>query len=203
MAIHPPGQKFRNHRLLSRKGGKREVTATLSLTAMVDMFTVLVIFLLQNYNTTGEVLYIPKEVTLPKAEKIKELKPAVVVTISSKEILVDKTSVITFDALKAQQEWLIQPLLAKLTDAIQVAKQDYEKKLQNQINAVVNTARGSKDKDPADANPWNKVTIQADKGIDFLTVKKVMYTVTEAGAGEINFAVTKNVSQGAAQPPPQ
>jgi biopolymer transport protein ExbD len=36
-----------------------------------------------------------------------------------------------------------------------------------------------------------KITIQADKSVDFLTVKKVMYTVTEAGIAEINFAVIK------------
>ena len=48
-----------NHNILSKRKGKRDVTALLSLTAMVDMFTVLVIFLLQNYNTTGEILYIP------------------------------------------------------------------------------------------------------------------------------------------------
>ena len=53
---------------------------------------------------------------------------------------------------------------------------------------MVESTRGETEEDP---NAWSKVTIQADKGIDFLTVKKVMYTVTEAGAGEINFAVTK------------
>jgi biopolymer transport protein ExbD len=38
---------------------------------------------------------------------------------------------------------------------------------------------------------WKKVTVQADRGIDFKIIKKILYTVTEAGAGEINFAVTK------------
>ncbi len=66
MAIKRPGQRFRYHNILKRRGSKRAVTAILSLTAMVDMFTVLVIFLLQNYNTTGEILYIPKEVTYLK-----------------------------------------------------------------------------------------------------------------------------------------
>ena len=47
--------------LLKKRKNKRSVTAILSLTAMVDMFTVLVIFLLQNYSATGEVLFIPKE----------------------------------------------------------------------------------------------------------------------------------------------
>jgi biopolymer transport protein ExbD len=191
MPIHPPGERFRYSRLL-RKKGKREVTATLSLTAMVDMFTVLVIFLLQNYNSTGEVIYIPKEVTLPKAERIKELKPAVVVTISTKEVLIDKLSIATFDQIHAQQEWMIQPLFVRLTEALQHSKAEQDRNIQKKLKDVIDSARGEKDEDP---NAWNKVTIQADKGVDFLTLKKVMYTVSEAGAGEINFAVNKQKEQ--------
>lgn len=192
MAIHVPGQRHRYSKLLSKKKGKREVVAVLSLTAMVDMFTVLVVFLLQNYNSTGEVLYIPKEVTLPKAEQIKELKPSVVVTISNKEIFIDKTPVITYEALKVQQDWMIQPLFVQVQDALRKAKEKQQAKLQAQFREVVDPG---KVKNPEEENAWSKVTVQADKGMDFLTVKKVMYTVTEAGAGEINFAVTKTKVQ--------
>jgi len=191
MPIHPPGEKFRYHRILSRKKGNRDVVAILSLTAMVDMFTVLVIFLLQNYNTTGEVIYIPKEVVLPKAASIKELKPAVVVTISSKEIIVDKTPVIDFNTVKNQEDWTIQPLLVKVSEALAQSKIKFEKKLENRLKKAVEGAQKEED----EANAWSHVTIQADKGIDFLTVKKIMYTVREAGAGKMNFAVTKEIAK--------
>ena len=36
------------------------------------------------------------------------------------------------------------------------------------------------------------MTVQADKAMDAGTVKKVMYTLTEAGASEINFAVLRD-----------
>ncbi|QDK36818.1 biopolymer transporter ExbD [Bdellovibrio sp. NC01] len=191
MAIYKPGERHRYHNILSKKKSKRGVTAILSLTAMVDMFTVLVIFLLQNYNTTGEILYIPKEVTLPKAASVRELKPAHVVTISNKEILLDKDPVATFDEVKAlgAEEWNIPKLKEQLTEALAKSKAEQESKLQNKIRDVVETTKGQDGTE--DPNAWSKVTIQADKGVDFLTVKKVLYTVTEAGAGEINFAVTK------------
>ena len=60
MAIHRPGERFRYHNILSKRKGKRGVTAVLSLTAMVDMFTVLAIFLLQNYNVKDFIVYTPK-----------------------------------------------------------------------------------------------------------------------------------------------
>lgn len=188
MAIFRPGERHRYHNILSKRKGKRDVTALLSLTAMVDMFTVLVIFLLQNYNATGEILYIPKEVVLPKAASVRELKPSHVVTISNKEVLLDKEVVATFDEVKGQEDWMIAKLKDQLVDALQKSKAEQDSKLQNKIRDVVETARGETEEDP---NAWSKVTVQADKGVDFGTVKKVMYTVTEAGASEINFAVMK------------
>ncbi len=192
MAIFKPGVKFRHSRLLSKAGGKRGVVAILSLTAMVDMFTVLVVFLLPNY---GEVLFIPKNVVLPQAEKIKELKPATVVTVSRDAVYIDKDSVATYDQVKAQEEWMIEPLRAKVVEALEKARKEYEVSLAKKIQDVVKAARGDEEK--PEMNPWSKVTIQADKGMDFITVKKVMYTVTEAGAGEINFAVIKHADQTA------
>lgn len=188
MAIFRPGERHRYHNILSKRKGKRDVTAMLSLTAMVDMFTVLVIFLLQNYNTTGEILYIPKEVILPSASSVRELKPSHVVTISNKEILLGKDIVATFDEVVAAEDWNIQRLKDTLQQALAKSKSEQEGKLQNQIRDVVESTRGEVGEDP---NAWSKVTIQADKGVDFLTIKKVLFTVTEAGAGEINFAVTK------------
>ena len=196
MPIHKPGERFRYHRILSRKKGKRSVAAVLSLTAMVDMFTVLAVFLLQNYNVKDFIVYTPKEVVLPKASAIKELKPAFVITISSKEILLDKTTVISFEDAKKQTEWLIQPLFDQLQQGLIKSKQDYDSKLQSQLKNVVDSARGEKEDDPF---AWKKITIQSDKDIDFLTVKKVMYTVSEAGAGEINFAVIKKSDKDVGQ----
>ena len=51
--------------------------------------------------------------------------------------------------------------------------------------------------DEIDPNAWRKVTLQADKAIDYLTLKKIMYSVYEAGGGPINFAVVKDVPKDA------
>lgn len=187
MAIHVPGEKFRNHRLLSRKKGKREVTALLSLTAMVDMFTVLVIFLLQNYNTEGLVVNIPKDLVLPQAQVIKELKPSVVVTVSPEEITIDELPVAKLEDVRNQKEWMIQPLLVEAQKAIDSAKLKFE--TSPVIKEVRTALKPEEEAELAHMEPWKKVTVQAHKEIDFLTIKKVLATITEAGAGEINFAV--------------
>lgn len=188
MAIHKPGQSFRRSRIMSRKKGKRDVTAILSLTAMVDMFTVLVIFLLQSYNTTGAVIYIPKEVSLPKAESVKDSQPAHVVTISNKQVYVDKDVIVTYDEIVKSQDWMLPRLYARIQKDLAAAKLEEENDLKKTLQQAVNSDEPQEEK-------WNKVTIQADKSVDFLTVKKVMYTIVEAGSGEINFAVLKETVQ--------
>jgi len=189
MAIYRPGQRFRYSKLLSRASNKRGVVVTLSLTAMVDMFTVLVIFLLQNYNATGEVLFLPKEVSLPKAEKVKELKPAVVVTVSNQSIFVDKKPVVSYEDVHLNPDWMIEPVKIEVQKMIELARTKFESKLNSRLQKVMRS--GDIELKPNEIPDWKKVTVQADKGIDFKTIKKVLYTVTEAGAGEINFAVTK------------
>ena len=194
MAIHRPGERHRNHNILKRRKGKRGVTAMLSLTAMVDMFTVLVIFLLQSYNTTGEILYIPKEVTLPKANRVSDLKPAVVVTVSSKEVLIDRTPVATFKEVLDAKDWVIPKLRDQVRILLEKAKAETDAKLQNKLKTVVDKTLGNEEIDP---NAWRRVTLQADKAIDYLTLKKIMYSVYEAGGGPINFAVAKDVEKNA------
>ncbi len=189
MAIHTPGKKFRYHRLLSRKGTKRDVVALLSLTAMVDMFTVLAIFLLQNYNTSGLIVNIPNDIILPQASIIKELKPSIVVSISNNEIKIDDLSVSTFEQVKEQKDWMIQSLYVEAQKSLEKAKAKAVKEgVLTDIRSAVNTGM----QEPVDENAWRKITVQADKEIDFLTVKKVLFTLSEAGAHEINFAVIKH-----------
>ncbi|MBC7467121.1 MAG: biopolymer transporter ExbD [Bdellovibrio sp.] len=194
MAIYRPGERHRTHNILKRRKGKRGVTAILSLTAMVDMFTVLVIFLLQNYNTTGEVLFIPKEVILPKANRVADLKPSVVVTVSAKEIFVEDKVIATFDQVKAATDWVVPALRDQVRVLLEKAKAEQDAKIQNKVKSVVDKTLGNEEIDP---NAWRKVTLQADKAIDYLTLKKIMYSVYEAGGGPINFAVVKDVQKDA------
>lgn len=188
MPIYAPGRRDRHNRPL--RAGGRSVIASLSLTAMVDMFTVLAVFLLQNYQTTGEVIELTDNVELPKANAVKELRPAHVVVISKDRIMLDKEPIATFAQVKEQQDWMIEPLSLRLQQIFAEADQR-RKAIVNQVKEAVEETRPDtvqKD-DPADDR---RVTVQADKSIDFLTVKKVMLTVTEAGASEINFAVLKD-----------
>jgi biopolymer transport protein ExbD len=186
MPIYAPG--IRSKSRVHRPRG-RNIVALLSLTAMVDMFTVLAVFLLQNYNTTGEVIELSDEVKLPIARAVKELRPAHIVVISKSNITLDKAFVTDFNSVKEQQDWKIARLEAKVVQRFAEAQEHRAAEVAKRTMGAVNIRPDF----PIDTNPENarRVTVQADKEIDFLTIKKVMYTLYEAGASEINFAVMK------------
>lgn len=198
MAIYAPGKRDRRGHM---SAGKKSLVVVLSLTAMVDMFTVLAVFLLQNYRV--EEIQLKKSVPLPEATAVKKLKPAHVVVVTQEEIFLDDKPVAKFEIVKEQEHWLIVPLQEQLAKAIQEKKEEMESGLKNQLEKAI-----TNQKDPSDMSEeereeerakkyaYGRVTMQADKEIDFLTVKKIMYTITEAGASLINFAVTPKKNQG-------
>lgn len=189
MAIYVPGKRNRHGRV---GGGKRSSVVVLNMTAMVDMFTVLCVFLLQNYATTNQVLPMPEKVDLPAAHEVKELRPSLAVAISNDGIVLNNVKLADFRAVKEQEDWTIKAL----QEAIEKQIKDGESKkvtLGNQLRSAVNEAKQNQ-KAPPEVDEFRKITIQADKSVDFLTVKKVMFTVTEAGIQEINFAVLKKAS---------
>ena len=187
MAIYAPGIRDRRGYM---KAGKKSLVVILSLTAMVDMFTVLAVFLLQNYKV--EEIQLKKSVPLPQATAVKKLRPAHIVVVTQDEIFLDDTPVARYKTVREQEHWLIESLQIRLQKAIEDKKKEMESGLKNKLKSTF----AKKDDEELEEEErikryaWGRVTMQADKNIDFLTVKKVMYTITEAGASLINFAVT-------------
>lgn len=52
-----------------RKKWKKSLAADLLLTALIDAFSILVIFLLMNFSSNGEILFMDKNMQLPKAAR--------------------------------------------------------------------------------------------------------------------------------------
>ena len=175
MPIYVPGKRSRRGRVGSTK---RNVVAALQLTAMVDMFTVLVVFLLQNYASTNQILPIVEQIELPQASSVKELKPSLVVALSTKDLSFNEKKIITFQEVQQMKEMgVISPLLEVVQTTIENVKKDRD--LDKDTTEEDETA------------PYYRVTLQVDKEVDFLSVKKVLYTLTEAGVQKVNFAVVK------------
>ncbi len=87
--IKAPGPHLRNYVGLGKHGGKvkhharKSTFASLQLTPMIDMFIVVLIFLLMTFQASGEILFISKSIVLPNAMNWKELERAPVIGVAA------------------------------------------------------------------------------------------------------------------------
>lgn len=79
------------HSIITPRGAKmkRQIAADLLLTALIDAFSILVIFLLMNFSSTGEILMIGKNQELPKAHLADILERNPVIKIDENKLYVE------------------------------------------------------------------------------------------------------------------
>src|SRR4051812_14205632 len=83
-----------------KKGSwKRILAADLLLTALIDAFSILVIFLLMSFSSTGEILFINKDTELPTAQKAEVLEPHPVVKLDKGKFVLDNKEFDSGDGL--------------------------------------------------------------------------------------------------------
>lgn len=73
--------------------GHREINQDLLLTALIDAFSILVIFLLMSFSSSGELIYLGKDTELPKAAKGDTLERNPVVKLESGKIFLEDKEV--------------------------------------------------------------------------------------------------------------
>src|ERR671936_799099 len=113
-----PAKRFAISKVFGGKlvHGRRATNADLNVVPMVDMMTMLVIFLLQQFSATGEVLYMQKDIKLPDARHGQQIEVAPVVAISSAQVVVSGQKVAEVAELDKDQGAVIGPLVEKLRD---------------------------------------------------------------------------------------
>jgi len=159
-------------RRMKRMNGTKKKTAGLSLVSLMDVFTILVFFLLTN-SASDEVLKDPKEIELPEAVVESKPRETIVIFVSQNDILMQGELVMkTADALAEKKE-ILSPITAKL-----------QEQRKNIIGVSTKAVADSKE-----------VTVLADKKVPFMLLKKVMTSSTAAGYGKISLAVIQKASQ--------
>ena len=162
----------RQERRQRRRSGLRGTT-NVNLISMMDILTVLLLFLLKSYVADGEVMVPPKGVNLPASTAKDTPQSSLVVAIDGDAIHVGDDVVVSIaDAVNAEG-MEIAPLSARL--AIERQKQ----------NAFAASQGATKP-------PPRSATIQGDRQIEFRLLQKVMYTLNLGGYESIALAVLQN-----------
>lgn len=165
--IHPK-YDLKHLRALIHSRYHKKKSFVLSLAPMVDMFSVLVIYLLMNFSSTGEVFFIGKDIELPMSSTGSPLKSFPLISVVDDliffEIKDPKTNKVASYKEKASKNFIV--LRQVLTKYQKIAKQiNPKKEFLGQIN------------------------LQADYGTKLKIVKKVMQVLIEEGWAGINFVV--------------
>lgn len=151
---------------------KQNQTFTLNITSMTDMFTILLVFLLQNF-AAGEAQIQPVEnVRLPASNTEKNPVVGIQISLSPKELKMDQTTLATVEnqdieakSLDANDPSFIKPLFDKL----------------NQLNAEAKAKNQKSD---------GQVLLLADQDLPYSLIRKVMYTASMAGYPNLKMITT-------------
>jgi biopolymer transport protein ExbD len=161
----------KNSRRMTRLARIRPKLPAMNLTSLMDVFTILVFFLIMNSGPT-EVLDTPNDLVLP--ESVVETKPSetVVINIGKEEVLVQGEPVARIADLMATDGGDIVPIMERLAE------------LQSRVI-------GARTQVVAESTA---ITILADKSIPFSIVKQIMSTCTAQGYTRISLAVIQKES---------
>jgi biopolymer transport protein ExbD len=94
-------------RRIRRMTRNQRAVPKLNLTSLMDVFTILVFFLMYNYSATAETLQQPKQITLPET---------VVIFVNKEQVLVQGVPVARVADIQAAENAEIGPLSARLAE---------------------------------------------------------------------------------------
>ena len=149
----------------AERQGRNRSLVDLNLVSLIDIFTILIFFLLANASEV-EVLPSAKAVRLPESTAEKSPKETVVVVVSNEDILVQGRKVASVEEAMKTEGDLIAPLKAEL---------DYH--AGRELIRKENEPKGK------------AITIMGDKEIPYRLLRKIMVTCARANYSDLSFAV--------------
>jgi biopolymer transport protein ExbD len=164
---------MRASRRIARMTRNKHAVPKLNLTSLMDVFTVLVFFLIFNSSATVETLQQPKQIRLPESVVDEKPRETVVVFIGKEEVLVQGMPVATVADVQAAGDADIGPIGARLAELS-------ESVIGLSTQAVAES---------------QEVTVLADKSVPFSVLKKVMATCTAQGYTRVSLAVVQKSAE--------
>jgi biopolymer transport protein ExbD len=175
--IHSQWDLKETRKRLKGQARARDMSGSLSLTSLIDVFSVIIIFLIQSFSVQGEIILANPAISLPQAYHASMLDRSPIVTITPEKVTIeglpvgDNTSI---EKKIEETDWDL-PLLRERLEA-------YKSFAKSEFPDTVFPA---------------EIIVQADSGLNFVYLKRVMYSLSKLGFTGVNLAV-----RGEAKPRP-
>lgn len=153
----------------------------LNIVAMMDMMTIILVFLLKSYQASAINVNMNEQLTIPQSTTQLHPQENITVTVSTKEVAVNERSVVPVQGG-------VIPASAKeggRADAFYVGA-IYDA-LKKEVEKQKTIARYNKD-----APFTGRVNVVADRKIPYRTLMEILYTAGQAELGEYKFMVLKS-----------
>lgn len=136
------------------------------LTSLVDVMTILLLFLLKSFSVEGEALQPAANLQLPSSTSRETAAPAVSVAVTREAVLVEGVEVLGLEELarRVDADEDLVPLAAALAPRAAAAGDDPQTRA---------------------------LTLQCDRGLDFRLLRGVMKTCSEAGFADFALLVQR------------
>jgi biopolymer transport protein ExbD len=166
---------MRNSRRIKRMSRNRVKIGKMNLTSLMDVFTILVFFLLVNSGSV-ELVEAPKDVSLPESYEESKPRETVIVSVSPETVMIQGKVVANVADVLENKEAALDPLAVRLAELKE---------------SVIGTATLA-------VAETQEVTILADKNVPFIVVRRVMSACTIEGYENVSLAVIQKPTQVAA-----
>ena len=157
---------YKKSKALARGKDKK---VSLNLTALIDMVTILVVFLLKSYSAEGQIVTLSDALTLPESRADQTLELFLEIVVTNDVILVDGDPIVYVDETVLSEGNPIPILVERLSDHLEYTR----------------LMRGITDEKEM------KVNIQGDVAVQAILLQRVRSSCATAGYATPNLTVIK------------
>jgi biopolymer transport protein ExbD len=139
------------------------------MTSLIDLMTVIIIFLVQSFSSEGQIITISNELTLPRSSAKKPPELNVNIIITNKYVMAENEKLVLVDEILNNDELIVPQLYEWLKERRELTEKIAQYSTKTKFTG--------------------NVTIQGDKRIHFRLLKKIMYTCGQQGFNNFSLAV--------------
>ncbi|MCB9729679.1 MAG: biopolymer transporter ExbD [Deltaproteobacteria bacterium] len=159
---------------------KQAKAPTLMLTPLLDMFTIILIFLIVSFTAEDYDLTLSKDIELPESVSRSMFKPSVNLAVNGSEVSVEGRHVVSLTEGHAPEAAYAAGEIPELVEHLAAY-----------YDELVRPLPGEERADAPAAGDEPVITVQADRGLDYRTLHLVLQSAAKAGFFKYRLAVLK------------
>lgn len=170
---------------MMRRRPKKGGAPALMLTSLLDMFTIILIFLIVSFEAEDYDFKLDSKLTLPESQAKSVFKPAVNMSITQGAVILEQQKIAVLAAGKVRPEDEVDGGIGPVVDALKTL---YDEKFGEDAVAA---APAADDDAEGEDETAPILLVQADKDLDYSTLYLVMRSARMAGFARYRLAVMK------------